>query len=87
VVIDWATHRKWVLASAGGVVIAAVAYVPHAMSVRTKPFGGTAIGITYGAAGLALIIFADSSAPAKRFPHGAWGACRPGCGRTCGWGC
>jgi len=70
VVIDWATHRKWVLASAGGVVIAAVAYVPHAMSVRTKPFGGTAMGITYGAAGLALMIFAGLLGAREKVP--AW---------------
>ena len=69
-VIDWATHRKWVLASAGGVVIAAVAYVPHAMSVRTKPFGGTAMGIIYGAAGLALMIFAGLLGAREKVP--AW---------------
>jgi len=70
VVIDWATHRKWVLASAGGVAIAAVAYIPHAMSVRTKPFGGTAMGITYGAAGLALMIFAGLLGAREKVP--AW---------------
>jgi len=70
VIIDWATHRKWVLASAGGVVIAAVAYVPHAMSVRTKPFGGTVAGIAYGAAGLALMIFAGLLGAREKVP--AW---------------
>jgi len=70
VVIDWATHRKWVLASAGGVVIAAVAYIPHAMSVRSKPFGGTAAGIAYGAVGLALMIFAGLLGAREKVP--AW---------------
>ena len=69
-VIDWTTHRKWVLASAGGVLIAAVAYVPHAMSVRTKPFGGTGAGIAYGAAGLALMIFAGLLGAREKVP--AW---------------
>ncbi|MGA9209363.1 MAG: hypothetical protein WB347_16275 [Terriglobales bacterium] len=69
-VIDWATHRKWVLVSAGGVVIAAVAYVPHAMSVRTKPFGGTGAGIAYGAVGLALMIFAGLLGAREKVP--AW---------------
>jgi len=69
-VIDWPTHRKWVLASAGGVVIAAVAYVPHAMSVRSKPFGGTAAGIAYGAVGLALMIFAGLLGAREKVP--AW---------------
>ena len=69
-VIDWTTHRKWVLASAGGVVIAAVAYVPHALSVRAKPFGGTAMGIVYGAAGLALMIFAGLLGAREKVP--AW---------------
>lgn len=69
-VIDWATHRKWVLASAGGVIIAAVAYVPHAMSVRTKPFGGTAAGIAYGAVGLTLMIFAGLLGAREKVP--AW---------------
>jgi hypothetical protein len=70
VVIDWTRHRKWVLASAGGVVISAVAYVPHAMSVRAKPFGGTAMGIVYGAAGLALMIFAGLLGAREKVP--AW---------------
>lgn len=69
-VIDWATHRKWILVSVGGVVIAAVAYVPHAMSVRTKPFGGTAMGIVYGAAGLGLMIFAGLLGAREKVP--AW---------------
>jgi hypothetical protein len=69
-VIDWPTHRKWVLASAGGVLIAAVAYVPHAMWVRTKPFGGTAAGIAYGAAGLALMVFAGLLGAREKVP--AW---------------
>ena len=69
-VIDWTTHRKWVLASAGVVLIAAVAYVPHAMSVRTKPFGGTGAGIAYGAAGLALMIFAGLLGAREKVP--AW---------------
>jgi len=69
-VIDWPTHRKWVLVSAGAVLIAAVAYVPHAMSVRTKPFGGTGAGIAYGAAGLALMIFAGLLGAREKVP--AW---------------
>ena len=69
-VIDWTTNRKWVLASAGSVVIAAVAYVPHVMSVRTKAFGGTAMGIIYGAVGLALMIFAGLLGAREKVP--AW---------------
>jgi hypothetical protein len=70
VVIDWTTNRKWILASAGALVIAAVSYAPHAMSVRSKPFGGTAMGITYGAAGLALMAIAGLLGAREKVP--AW---------------
>lgn len=69
-VVDWTTNRKWILASVGGLIVAAVAYAPHAMSVRTKPFGGTVMGIVYGAAGLALMIFAGLLGAREKVP--AW---------------
>jgi len=68
VVIDWTRNRKWILASAGSVVIAAVAYVPHVMSVRTKAFGGTAMGIIYGAVGLAMMVFAGLLGAREKVP-------------------
>lgn len=68
--IDWQTNRKWILASVGGTLIAAVAYVPHALAVRSEPFGGTAMGITYGAVGLALMIFAGLLGAREKVP--AW---------------
>ena len=52
------TQRKWMIAAAILVAIAAAIYIPYALNSPQGPRGDSAIGISFGIAGFALMIFA-----------------------------
>jgi hypothetical protein len=66
VIID-RTHRRWAVASCGGLAVALVVYVPYAMA-STPPSGGTVTGLIYGIAGFACMVFVTLLALRKKFP-------------------
>ena len=53
-----ASHRRWIVTSLVLLVIATLAYVPYASGTLRGPRGGSWPGLAYGAAGLALMIYA-----------------------------
>ena len=61
------THRRWAIAAACIFAIALIAYVPYALSNRGAS-GGSALGLIYGSAGFACMIFAALLGFRKRFP-------------------
>ena len=62
------THRKWLIASLIILVVATAVYVPYAAESPYGPSGASAIGLTFGIAGFAFMIFAGLLGARKRFP-------------------
>lgn len=62
------TQRKWMIAAAILVAIAAAIYIPYALNSPQGPRGDSAIGISFGIAGFALMIFAGLLGARKKFP-------------------
>ncbi len=62
------SHRPWGLAAAVLFLIAALAYVLIAMRSPGGPRGGTAVGLTFGVAGYALMLYAGFLGLRKKFP-------------------
>jgi hypothetical protein len=61
------THRPWALASAGILAMAAVVY-SGAVSISPAPWsGGSAIGLAFGIAGFAMMVFAGLLSVRKKF--------------------
>jgi hypothetical protein len=61
------THKPWLLFTVAAIVAGTAVYIPYAL--RTPmPGGGTAIGLTFGAIALGLMLFAALLSLRKRFP-------------------
>jgi hypothetical protein len=62
------TQRGWVVASAGMFVASAVVYVVYARQAAAGPRGGSVMGLLFGSAGFAFMIFAALLGARKRVP-------------------
>lgn len=62
------THRKWLIASLVILGVATVAYLLYAWSSPAGPRGGSALGLTFGIAGFAFMIFAGLLGARKKVP-------------------
>lgn len=60
------THRGWLVFTAIALVLAVAAYIPYALGGHIS--GGTGMGLTYGIAGFAMMIFAGLLSLRKKFP-------------------
>ena len=58
--------KPWVLTAAALFVIATIAYIPYHRSMPNGPSGGSLMGLIYGVAGTAMILFAIALTPRKR---------------------
>jgi hypothetical protein len=77
------THRSWGIATTLALIATAILYAWYANTTPGGPRGGTAIGLTFGIAGYALMLFAGLLG-ARKSPCGASGEPKPGCAVTCG---
>ncbi len=62
------TQRNWIIAAAILVLIATAIYVPYALNSPQGPRGGSAIGLSFGIVGFALMIFAGLLGARKKVP-------------------
>jgi hypothetical protein len=62
------TQRGWAVASLGIFVVSGVVYAVYAWSAPAGPRGGSAMGLTFGIAGFAFMIFAALLGARKRVP-------------------
>jgi hypothetical protein len=62
------THRKWLGASLIILGAATAMYVPYAVHAPSGPSGGSALGLTFGIAGSAFMVFAGLLAGRKKVP-------------------
>ena len=62
------SHRPWALISLVVFGAAAVAFVPYALRSHNGPSGGSALGLTYGIAGYAMMLFAGLLGVRKKVP-------------------
>jgi hypothetical protein len=62
------THRRWILACGIALLVATAVYIPYARSTLHRPTGGSALGLTYGIAGFALMIFAGLLGARRKVP-------------------
>jgi hypothetical protein len=61
------SHRSWAVGSTVVFAIAAAAYVPYGLRSAT-PGGGSVLGLTYGIAAFACLLYATLLALRKKFP-------------------
>jgi len=62
------THRKWLMVSVVILVVAVLAYIPYRLSSPQGATGGSVMGLIYGFAGFAFMIFAGLLAVRKKYP-------------------
>jgi len=62
------THRLWAGVTAGLFFVALAAYIAFAVWSPSGPRGGSAIGLTFGIAGYALMLYAGFLGVRKKFP-------------------
>jgi len=62
------THRPWIVAAVALAIASTVAYIIYAVETPGGPRGGTAIGLTFGIAGYALMLYAGLLGARKRVP-------------------
>src|SRR5579863_8339615 len=62
------THRPWIAMSAGIFVLTAIAYAWYAAGSPAGPRGGSPLGLTFGIAGYALMLFAGLLGARKKVP-------------------
>jgi hypothetical protein len=62
------THRNWFIGSVISLVAATVVYVGYGVHSGKAPGGGSALGLTYGIAGLSFMVFAGLLGLRKKFP-------------------
>lgn len=62
------THRPWVVATIGLAIASTVAYVVYAVRTPGGPRGGTAMGLTFGIVGYAMMLYAGLLGARKRVP-------------------
>jgi len=63
-----AGHKKWLAASLGVTVAAALLYIPYARAALNGPRGGSWPGLAYGVAGTGLMVYAALLGARKRVP-------------------
>jgi hypothetical protein len=62
------THRPWLTWTALLFAAATLVYIPYAMTSQTGPGGGSAVGLTFGIAGYAMMLFAGLLGARKKVP-------------------
>jgi hypothetical protein len=62
------THRPWVIATVALGIISTVAYILYAVETPSGPRGGSAIGLTFGIAGYAMMLYAGLLGARKQVP-------------------
>jgi len=62
------THRPWVIASIALAIISTVAYVLYALDTPGGPRGGSAVGLTFGIVGYAMMLYAGLLGARKQVP-------------------
>ena len=62
------THRPWMAMSAGALLLAAIGYGWYAAKSPAGPRGGSGVGLTFGIAGYALMLFAGLLGARKKIP-------------------
>lgn len=62
-------HVRWFLFSTGFLVVASVAYALYARGAPGGPTGGSAMGLAFGIAGTAFMLFAALLGVRKKRPH------------------
>jgi hypothetical protein len=62
------THRTWAVASGMSLLVAAAGYAVSGAASDRPWSGGSAIGLTYGIAGFAMMVFAGLLAARKKVP-------------------
>ena len=62
------THKKWLIASLVILGVSIATYVPYAASSPLGPSGASALGLTFGVAGFACMIFAALLGARKKVP-------------------
>jgi hypothetical protein len=67
VIID-RSHRVWFIGSLLALALAAMLYVPYALTTVTGTSGGSAVGLMYGSIGSAMMLFAGLLGARKKFP-------------------
>jgi hypothetical protein len=62
------THRRWAVGCLLVTLLATAVYVPHHIAGERGASGGTAIGLAYGSAGLALMLYAGALGLRRKVP-------------------
>lgn len=62
------THRPWVIATVVLAILSTVAYIFYAVETPGGPRGGSTLGLTFGIAGYAMMLFAGLLGARKRVP-------------------
>src|SRR5579862_624693 len=62
------THRPWVISTVALAMIGTVAYIFYAVETPGGPRGGSALGLTFGIAGYALMLYAGLLGARKKVP-------------------
>ena len=62
------THRPWFAWTALLFAAATLVYIPYAMTSQTGPDGGSAVGLTFGIAGYAMMLFTGLLGARKKVP-------------------
>jgi hypothetical protein len=62
------THRAWEIATLALTLAATVAYILYAVESPAGPRGGSALGLTFGIAGYALMLYAGLLGARKKVP-------------------
>jgi len=62
------THRSWMLATTVALIATTVVYVYYATTTPGGPRGGSAMGLAFGIAGYALMLFAGLLGARKKVP-------------------
>jgi hypothetical protein len=62
------SHRSWIIGSSVVLIASAVLYAAYATQTPGGPRGGTAIGLAYGIAGYAAMLFAGLLGARKKVP-------------------
>lgn len=62
------THRPWIIVTVVAAVVCTIAYFIYAVRSPGGPRGGSAIGLTFGIAGYALMLYAGLLGARKKVP-------------------
>jgi hypothetical protein len=62
------THRGWMIGSTAALVLSAIVYGIYAVGTPGGPRGGTAMGLTFGIVGYAMMLFAGLLGARKKVP-------------------